>query len=137
LDRPEAHPTNLVRAAQSFGQEQDRQLRDWRSRLDRLLAEGAVAVWGAGAKGVTFCNLVDPEATRIACVVDVNPAKQGHFLVGAGHRIVAPEQLKKINASSVLVLNPNYTNEVAATLQQLNSPARVINLMHDWGNNRS
>lgn len=47
-----------------------------------LAASGGVAVLGAGAKGVTFLNLADPEAANVSCVIDVNPYKQGKFIPG-------------------------------------------------------
>lgn len=102
------------------------------ARWDALLARlprGSVFAWGAGAKGVTFCNLADPAATRLAGVVDVNPAKQGQFLPGTGHPIVSPEVAAKRGAVAVLVLNPNYVAEVRAALARLGSHAAVIDLM--------
>lgn len=85
--------------------------------------------WGAGAKGVTFCNLADPDCTRLAGVVDVNPAKQGKFLPGTGHPIVPPEAVA--DAAAVLVFNPNYIAEVRATLESLGSRAEVIDPMQE------
>jgi hypothetical protein len=88
-----------------------------------------VFAWGAGAKGVTFCSLADPDCSRLAGVVDVNPAKQGKFLPGTGHPIVPPRAAT--DAAAVLVLNPNYVAEVRATLGRLGSAARVIDLMQE------
>jgi hypothetical protein len=101
----------------------------WESLLTAHSARGPVYVWGAGAKGVTFCNLADPDASRIAGVVDVNPAKQGKFLPGTGHAIVTPSHAA--NAVAVLVLNPNYVAEVRASVRQLGSRAEVIDLMQE------
>lgn len=97
--------------------------------LSTLAARGPVLVWGAGAKGVTFCNLADPDATRITAVVDVNPAKQTKWLPGTGHLIVSPAWAK--GAAAVLVLNPNYVAEVRAAVEQLGSKAEVIDLMQE------
>jgi hypothetical protein len=88
-----------------------------------------VAVWGAGAKGATFCNLADPDGQLLAAVVDVNPAKQGSFLVGTGHRIIAPRTVARLAARTILVLNPNYTAEVNDTLERMGTDAVVIDLM--------
>jgi hypothetical protein len=76
---------------------------------------------------VTFCHLADPDARRVAAVIDVNPAKQGRFLPGTGHPIVAPDRAAAMAA--VLVLNPNYTAEVAAALAGLGSSADLFDLM--------
>jgi SAM-dependent methyltransferase len=101
----------------------------WDSLLAELSARGAVYVWGAGAKGVTFCNLADPDCSRLAGVIDVNPAKQGKFLPGTGHPIVSPAHA--VGAVAVLVLNPNYVAEVRANVEQLGSHAEVIDLMQE------
>ena len=99
----------------------------WDALIARAGARGAVFAWGAGAKGVTFCNLADPHAKRLAGVVDVNPAKQGRYLPGTGHPIVPPEAAA--HAAAVFVLNPNYLAEVAATLNHMGSAAAVIDPM--------
>lgn len=117
--------TELVR---SFESTENAHLTRWHTLLARL-TRGPVFAWGAGAKGVTFCNLVDPDRTWLAGVVDVNPAKQGKFLPGSGHAIVSPPAAVKAGAAAVLVLNPNYVAEVRATLHRLSSSATVIDLM--------
>jgi hypothetical protein len=75
-----------------------------------------IAIWGAGAKGVTFANLIDPQSQRIACVVDVNPNKQGHFVPGTGHPIVGPMDVQAHGIRTALVLNPNYIYEIESLL---------------------
>lgn len=65
----------------------------WVKRIQELSAHGPIALWGAGAKGVTFLNLIDPERQRIACVIDINPNKQGHFIPGTGHPIVNYDEI--------------------------------------------
>src|SRR5262249_38407690 len=49
-----------------------------------------VAVWGAGAKGMTFAQITDPDGENIDCIIDLNPAKQGRYSPGTGHEIVSP-----------------------------------------------
>lgn len=82
-------------------------------RMGELAAQGGVAIWGAGAKGVTLVDLCDPECRLIACVVDINPKKQDRFVPGTGHPIVAPEVLRAKGIRHVVVMNPNYEQEVA------------------------
>lgn len=89
----------------------------WRRQLEG--APSKPAVWGAGAKGVTFVNLVDPEQALIDCVVDVNPRKQGRFLAGTGHRIVAPATLRERRVTQAILLNPNYAGESRRILAEL------------------
>jgi len=119
----------LVGLAREYGQHEARQTGHWRRLLAELSAQGSVAVWGAGAKGATCCNLIDPDRRMIQCVVDVNPAKQGKYIAGTGHRIIAPSQVTREGITHVLVLNPNYVGEVRHQLATLGSPAVVLDLM--------
>jgi SAM-dependent methyltransferase len=126
-----AWPDATARAemTQRFAALERQRQQTWTTLLDRLARRGRVALWGAGSKGVTFANLVDPDGQTLACVVDMNPRKQGKFLSGTGHRIVALEHLGKGGVSSVLVLNPNYTAEIAHVLRSQGRAIDVIDLM--------
>ncbi len=77
---------------------------------------------------MTFAHLLDPQRQRIDCVVDINPAKQHGHVAGSGHAIVAPAELARRGVASVVLMNPNYHQEVQATLDSLGSTARLI----DW-----
>jgi hypothetical protein len=116
----------VARLAAEFGAAERERVADWHALVGELRGRGPVYAWGAGAKGVTFCNLADPDATRLAGVVDVNPAKQGKFLPGTGHAILLPEAAAAAHA--VLMFNPNYVAEVAETLARLGSEAAVVDL---------
>lgn len=95
----------------------------------RLEADrGAVVVWGAGAKGVTFATLVDPEATLIDAIVDVNPRKQGAFLPGTGHSILSPEALSVREPHLIYVMNPNYLAEIESRVRSLGLSASLLPL---------
>jgi hypothetical protein len=100
----------------------------WRTRLGTLAAAGERAViWGAGAKGVSFMNLLGV-AGAIELAVDVNPRKQGTFLAGSGQPIVAPSALVEYRPSLVLSMNRIYESEVRAELARLGVDARVESL---------
>jgi 2-polyprenyl-3-methyl-5-hydroxy-6-metoxy-1,4-benzoquinol methylase len=93
-------------------QKADHDLRQaWMSTLHHLAAQGPVAVLGAAGKGVTFVNLLDPDCTLIACVVDGNPRKQGMFLPGTGHPIVGYHALSAFGITSAILLNPSYRED--------------------------
>jgi SAM-dependent methyltransferase len=129
-DAPDAdEPPATPALAEAFSQAERRRVAFWRQELARRAGRGPVAVWGAGAKGVTFCNLVDPEGDRIDCVVDINPAKQGRFIAGTGHPIVGPSELSARGVRSVFVLNPNYVPEITRDLAVRDVPAAVYDLM--------
>jgi hypothetical protein len=79
---------------------------------DFLHTNQGIAIWGAGAKGSTFLNLLDSDRKRVNCVVDINPAKQGKFIARTGHEIVSPKTLQERNIKNVLVMNENYMAEI-------------------------
>lgn len=98
-------------------------------RLQVLAAKGKIALWGAGAKGVTLANLVDPGRQWIVCVVDLNPNKQGHYLPGTGHPIVGYQELAKYGVETAILMNPNYREENLALLQESSLNVKLIDLM--------
>ena len=97
--------------AATYGIEEQALQASWFARALALRDKGAVALWGAGAKGATFANLLDPRCELIDCVIDINPNKQGRFIPGTGHPIIAPDQLATRNVRSIVLMNPNYREE--------------------------
>ena len=85
----------------------------WRTTLLARTGTGAIALWGAGAKGVTFAAETDPSATLIACLIDVNPNKQGKFVGRSGHPVVSPAAAADFEICAIVVMNPNYHEEIA------------------------
>ena len=79
-----------------------------------------VAIWGAGAKGSTFLNLVDKECEKIKRVIDINPKKQHQYIGGTGHYIITPEEIADQNIENIIVMNSNYTEEIEAVIRPLN-----------------
>lgn len=100
-----------------------------RQQLEGLAADGGVALWGAAAKGVTLAGLVDPTASLLSCVVDLNPRKQGRYLPGSGHRIVAPDELPAYGVRWAVMTNPNYIDESERLLREAGIAVRLVNLM--------
>lgn len=98
----------------------------WQNKLRELVNRGKVAVWGAGAKGVTFVNLIDPERKWIDCVVDINANKQGHFLPGTGHPIISYLDLEKRGVVAAIIMNPNYYAENQGLLEAANIQIELI-----------
>ena len=92
----------------------------------KILAESdcKIYVWGAGAKGVAFLNLLDAEKIFVDKVIDINPKKQRHFLSGTGHEIVAPEYLQTVRDKIlIVVMNENYLDEIKFKVEQIKIPA--------------
>lgn len=125
------HPAPKPAAADTFdtfGARFAATMAAWRNWLNLARREGRrLALWGAGAKGVTFLNLLDREGVRaIRQVVDINPLKTGAFTAGTGHPIVAPEALRHGRPDAILLMNPEYGAEVREMLRDLNVSISVI-----------
>lgn len=91
----------------------------WQRERWQAVVGNGTALWGAGAKGVTMAGIIDPTGEHIPCIVDNNPAKQGRYLPGTGHPIVAPATLSHLPVTSAVSLNPNYTQEIERQLDGL------------------
>lgn len=92
--------------------------RFWKEEIRKHLSKGKLAIWGAGAKGVTFANLFDPKRELFDCIIDVNTKKQNHFLPGTGHPIVGVHELKNRGIKTAILMNPNYEVENKALLKE-------------------
>lgn len=115
----------FAEARRAYQAEEASRLARWGEAVQRLSSEGGLLVWGAGAKGVTFVNLLDPAGRLVRGLVDVNPAKAGRFAPGTGHPIVPPSALPAHSPANVILMNPNYLEEVRQTLLDLGLKARL------------
>jgi SAM-dependent methyltransferase len=84
-----------------------------------------VGLWGAGSKGITFANLLDPSA-EILSLFDINPNKWNRYISRTGHRIRPPSEIRSVDPTIVLVMNPLYMREVSQIVGELSPTARVI-----------
>jgi SAM-dependent methyltransferase len=124
--RVEKKPGIVVAQAQNFARLERNLKEDWRRKIRERAAQEKIALWGAGAKGVTFANLIDGSREFIDCVVDLNPLKQGHYVPGTGHPIVSYEALTERAVSTAILMNPNYREENLALLQAAKADVRLI-----------
>ena len=115
----------LPRAVSQFADRLAAKRDAWAERLPRLLGMGAVALWGAGAKGATFLNVI-AGGEQVDAVVDVNLRKQGKYVPGTGQRIVDPSALVGRDLCAVIVMNPVYVPEIEQTLRDLEIQAEVV-----------
>lgn len=120
-------PNNIVQSCRKFGLEEGYLVNRWRDSLAELAKTGPVALWGAGAKGVTLANLVDPERSLLACVVDLNPKKQGKYLPGTGHPIINYLDLPLFKVKYAIQMNHNYATENMALLREAHFEITLIN----------
>lgn len=99
---------------------------EWRRRLGDWSDQGRrVGLWGAGAKGVTFLNLV---GGQVGMVIDVNPRKQARFLPGTGHVVSVPKDLVADPVDELVVVNSAYLDEIAHQIDALGVRAELIAL---------
>lgn len=98
----------------------------WQRQLQRV--SQPVVLWGAGAKGATFAMMMDPDCALINCVVDANPDKAGGHIPMTGHRVVSPQSLKEAGVGTIIVMNPNYLEEIRQQLAELGLAPKLIAL---------
>jgi 2-polyprenyl-3-methyl-5-hydroxy-6-metoxy-1,4-benzoquinol methylase len=100
----------------------------WRRRIDDWRNHGKrVVIWGGGAKGVMFLNLLRVSAgAGVDWVVDINPRKQGHFVPLMGQKIVAADCLLQNPPDLLVVMNPEYEGEIRETIENLGIRCEVM-----------
>ena len=76
-----------------------------------------VVVWGGGAKGITFLNVLRSQS--IEFIVDVNPLKSSKYIPGTGQQIMPPEFMKEYRPDVVIGVNPNYHEEIIRHMSAL------------------
>jgi SAM-dependent methyltransferase len=115
-----------LQQAQVFGQQFQQLVQAWQQKIDDLSQTGRVALWGAGAKGVTLANLIDRESRLVAALIDLNPNKQGKFIPGSGHPIIDYREAANLDITQAILMNPNYYEE---NLVLLNAAQLSLNLV--------
>lgn len=75
---------------------------------------------------MTLLNLIDPDCNLVDCVIDINPNKQGGFIAGTGHEIIGIDNIPARGLDSAVVMNPNYMNEIAGTLEKQNTDIKLL-----------
>jgi hypothetical protein len=97
--------------------------RSWMAERDTELAR--TFVWGAGSKGITFCNLIDPDG-RFAGLLDKNTAKHGKHIARTGLRIAPLEGIDARGITNVVIMNPQYTEEIRRDLARAGASATLV-----------
>jgi hypothetical protein len=106
-----------------------RQVQDgWRKRVRSAWKYGQrIVLWGGGSKGVSFLTTLGL-TEEIAAVVDVNSFKQGKFMPGTGHPVIAPKALINQPADLVIVMNPIYVPEIELSLKEMGLRPEIVAL---------
>ncbi len=112
---PEA-PEDVGRWVVIFKKEIDRRRDYWGEYLHSARKSGKrVAIWGSGSKAVSFLTTLGL-GEEISAVVDINPYRQGKFMPGTGHEIIAPSALQKNRPDIVIIMNAIYRDEIELML---------------------
>lgn len=85
-----------------------------------------VYLWGAGGKGVMCCNLLNGE--HILGCIDRNPFKQGRFIPGTGHPVIAPADISPEKVRCILVENDVYFEEIEKEAHAIDGGIQVLSL---------
>ncbi len=97
----------------------------WKDELGSVRSRGGkTAVWGSGSKGVAFLTTLGL-GEEVSAVVDINPYKQGKYMAGTGHEIVAPDALRALQPDLIVAMNPVYLDEIQRELDALEVDARL------------
>lgn len=90
-------------------------------------------VWGAGAKGIAFLNILDPGAEKIEGVIDINARKNGHFVPLTGHPCMAPAMVdwQAQGADTCLwIMNDNYAKEILGSIAPYRGAVHILGASH-------
>jgi len=82
--------------------------------------EDKTVLWGAGGKGLTLLFLLGIYHYDFPYVVDINQERHGTYVPLTGQKIIAPEELKRIQPETILITNSSYLHEIKRTLNTLN-----------------
>jgi SAM-dependent methyltransferase len=102
------------------------QVEHWLAELERVRGRRPV-VWGSGSKAVAWLTTLGVD-DEVEYVVDINPYKQGKFMAGTGHEIVAPAFLADYRPEAVIIMNPVYREEIAGELDRLGVSAELLSV---------
>lgn len=118
----------MARTISQFSTGFDQLLQKQKAELIANLAQGKkVVAWGAGARAVTYFNLLETNGS-IPYIVDINVNRHGKFLPGSGTKIIAPEFLQKYRPEVVLITNPTYSKEITAHIRTMGINPKIITL---------
>jgi 2-polyprenyl-3-methyl-5-hydroxy-6-metoxy-1,4-benzoquinol methylase len=129
----QASPSNLLKAPakalyESFSTRFAERVALWRQRVYELRSDHRhIVIWGAGAKGVMFLNLLRvTTGAGIDWVVDINPRKHGNFVPLMGQKIVGPDWLLQDRPDIVVVMNQEYEREVRSMIDDMGIGCEVV-----------
>jgi SAM-dependent methyltransferase len=113
-------------AVSEFRQKCSQKIDYWLRTIRKFNRDGQrIVIWGSGSKAVAFLTTLKI-SEEIEYVVDINPYREGKYIPGSGHEIVAPEFLKQYKPHKIIVMNPVYCDEIQQELDDLNIKADLL-----------
>jgi Methyltransferase domain/C-methyltransferase C-terminal domain len=97
---------------ETYKAREDQTIAAWRRCITAAALNGPVALWGAGAKGVTMAALIDPACELIDCLIDINPRKQNRYIPITAHPVVSLKSAQMRGVRTALVMNRNYLADI-------------------------
>jgi SAM-dependent methyltransferase len=93
----------------------DEYKKEFRAFLEKAKSK-KIAIWGAGAKGITSLSSSNINTANIICV-DSDPNKHGRYMPGTHILVNSPDILKKEKPQIVVVSAMMYKDEIIKTLK--------------------
>lgn len=88
-----------------------------------------VAIWGASHQGFTIASTANLNK-KIDFIIDSAPFKQGKYAPSSHIPIISPEDAKKKNIDSIIIIAPGYVKEIADTIKNdFNAKIEIMTLM--------
>ena len=124
----ESSTEELATLADSFSQRTLVAVHDWKRRIQKeRRLNRSICIWGSGSKAVSFISAMGSDC-NIDVVIDINPHRQGTYLLGSGYKIEPPEILSCLRPDIVIVMNPLYKREIAQYLSTLGVNTDLVSL---------
>ena len=102
------------------------------AELDKLVKGLSVInkplfIWGAASKGVILALHLHNAGVKVDNLIDINPNKQGKFTALTGIQIISPEEFNEIGSgSTLLIVNPNYEQEIREMTKVVNNISYIV-----------
>lgn len=123
---PRPDLSRLQRAVSEFSMRVQAKKQTWLEMTEKIRSDKRrTLVWGAGAKGVSYLNMLNIR-DEIPYIVDINPNKCGKYIAGTGQKIVDSEFVKEYRPEQIIVMNPIYTDEIEQSLAQMGVRAELL-----------
>ena len=126
-----AQENDVMSLTRSFSAAVSQHIRGWQQLLEAWQKRNKkVVLWGGGSKAVAFLATVQC-FSAVDGVVDINPHKQGKYLPGSGHQVIAPESLVSVQPDIILVMNPVYMEEIRNQVVGLGIKCELLPLINE------